>query len=496
MYIFCKKLFVKICKRSMMTMKKFLFFCGTNASLAFFSISSLSASAYLPAIMSENPDPVDSVGIEPFEPAYDYDYIPDASYEDIADRIACMDSDMPLNFNENVQAFVHYFTIRDRNYSRLMIARQETYFPVFEKYLKKYGLPDELKYLSIVESGLNPQARSRVGAVGLWQFMPSTGRVFGLDQDWYMDERMNPEKSTEAACKYLKQLYNMFDDWELALAAYNTGPGNVRKAIRRSGYKRDFWEIYNYLPRETRSYVPQFVAVAYALTHASEHNLYADALEFAIETDTVMVDKFISLKAMSEQLNVCEEELVKLNPELKRDVVPETTKRYALIIPADKYDFLTANRVSIIDSASSEEVKQEFEQIAQKISSNTYEKEKVVYKVRSGDVLGVIADRHGVGLSELQSWNNLHGSRIYAGQRLTIWVDQSRASKSNNTVLASKSSQSKVAPMKGKTYLVQPGDSLWEISKKYEGLSVARIKQLNNLRNNDIKPGQKLIIGQ
>ena len=480
----------------MIIIKKSQLFCGTVISLALSSTCSLSASAYLPVVKPENVDPVDSMNIELFEPAYDYDYIPDASYEDIADRIACMDSDMPLSFNETVQSFVHYFTIRDRNYSRLMIARQETYFPVFEKYLKKYGLPNELKYLSIVESGLNPQARSRVGAVGLWQFMPSTGRVFGLDQDWYMDERMNPEKSTEAACKYLKQLYNMFDDWELALAAYNTGPGNVRKAIRRSGYKRDFWEIYNYLPRETRSYVPQFVAVAYALTYASEHNLYADAPEFAIETDTVMVDKFISLKAMSEQLNVCEEELVKLNPELKRDVVPEKTKRYALIIPADKYDFLAANRVSIIDSASSEEVKQEFEQIAQKISNNTYEKEKVVYKVRSGDVLGVIADRHGVGLSDLRSWNNLQGSRIYAGQRLTIWVDQSRVAKPTNTAVASKTSSHKVTPMKEKTYLVQPGDSLWEISKKYEGLSVARIKQLNNLRNNDIKPGQKLIIGQ
>lgn len=476
-----------------MTMKKFRLFCGTSVGLAFFSTFSLSASAYSSSEGTKKPDPVDSTGIELFEPAYDYDYIPDASYDVIADRISCMDSEMPLNFNERVHSFVHYFTIRDREYSRLMISRKATYFPIFEKYLKKYDLPDELKYLSIVESGLNPQARSRVGAVGLWQFMPSTGRMFDLDQDWYMDERMHPEKSTEAACKYLKQLYNMFDDWELALAAYNTGPGNVRKAIRRSGYKRDFWSIYRYLPRETRSYVPQFVAVAYTLNHIDEHNLYIDAPEFAIETDTIMVDKFISLKAMSEQLNVCEEDLVKLNPELRRDVVPETSKRYALIVPADKYDFIAANRAAIIDSASNEKVKREFELIAQQISNNTYNKEKVVYKVKRGDVLGIIADRHGVGLSDLRSWNNIRGSRIYAGQRLTIWVKPSSVNRSNAQLA---SNTNKAMPMRGKTYLVQPGDSLWEISKKYEGLSVAKIKKLNNLRNNDIKPGQKLIIGQ
>lgn len=438
-------------------------------------------------------DPLDSVDIKLFEPAYDYEYIPDVSYDLIEDRLSCMQSDMPLTFNENVQSFVNYFAVKDRAYTRLMIRRRDLYFPIFEKYLKKYGLPEDLKYLSIVESGLNPEARSRVGAVGLWQFMPSTGRLFGLNQDWYIDERMDPEKSTEAACKYLKQLYNMFDDWELALAAYNTGPGNVRKAIRRSGYKRDFWSIYRYLPRETRSYVPQFVAVVYTLNHIDEHNLFEEVPEYAIETDTVVVNQFISLKALSEQLNICEDELVKLNPELRRNVIPEMIKNYALIIPADKYDFIAANRTSLLDSAGSEAVKKEFAQIAQQVSNSTYDKEKIVYKVRSGDNLSVIADRHGVGLSDLRSWNNIKGSRIYAGQRLTIWVKPSRAGAANTQLASSNSSRSIPA---SKTYLVQPGDSLWEISRKYDGLSVAKIKELNNLKSNEIKPGQKLIIGQ
>ena len=203
------------------------------------------------------------------------EFVPDVSYDLVKDRLSCMESTVPLNFNNRVFGFVNYFAVKDREYSEMVMSRAPVYFPLFEKYLKKYDLPEEIKYLAIVESGLNPQAISRAGAVGLWQFMPSTGRYFGLHQDWYVDQRMDPERSTEAACKYLRQLYGIFKDWELALAAYNCGPGNVRKAIRRSGYKKTFWEVYRYLPRETRSYLPQFVAILYLLNHSEEHNLFA-----------------------------------------------------------------------------------------------------------------------------------------------------------------------------------------------------------------------------
>lgn len=448
----------------------------------------ISILAFVPLSLSAFTHPVDTVKAELFEPSYDYEYIPDLSYDLVSDRLKCVESDLPLTFNENVFSFVDYFTIRNREYTRMVARRKDVFFPLFEKYLKKYGIPEDLKYLSIVESGLNPEARSRVGALGLWQFMPSTGRMYGLNQDWYVDERMSPEKSTEAACKYLKQLYNMFDDWELALAAYNTGPGNVRKAIRRSGYKKSFWSIYNYLPRETRSYVPQFVAVIYAMNHLEEHNLLEEIPEYQFEADTLYVSQFVSLKVLGEQINVCEEDLKRLNPELKRGAVPANAKNYPLLIPADTYDFIAANNQAILDSAGKEEIQNQLQVAASNTPGSTYGREKVYYRVKRGDALSVIAERHGVRLSDLRRWNNVSGSRIYAGQRLAVWV------KPSSTVASSGSSPAPIPD--NKFHMVQPGDSLWEISRRYQGLSVERIKELNKLSSNKIKPGQKLIIGR
>lgn len=458
--------------------------------IIFFLTTVLSVGNY--AIASE-PDTLDN-GLYTYTAQFDF-YPEDETYDLVADRLSCIEGEIPLNFNTRVYSFINYFAIRNREYTRTVISRKHLYFPVFEELLAKYGLPEELKYLSIVESGLVPRSISRAGAGGLWQFMPYTGRSYGLHKDFYVDERFDIYKSTEAACKYLKMLYNMFDDWELALAAYNSGPGNVRKAIRRSGYKKKFWEIYRYLPRETRSYVPQYVAISYVLNYDIEHNLIPEQYEYPIASDTIMVDRFINMKLLADELNVCYEDLDKLNPAIKRFALPDAIKAYPVRIPVDKIEFYQVNRDSIL-IASAISGKAELEQLSRNTPGSTYGRDRIVYRVRSGDVLGTIAQRYRVRVSDIRKWNNLRSNLIQIGQRLNIWVLPGR----NTTVASNAKLPSTPAPVAekitaGKVYFVQPGDTLWDISRKFEGLSVEKIKELNKLKSNKIKPGQKLILG-
>lgn len=420
----------------------------------------------------------------------EYEHIPgEADFDLINDRLSCIQNVVPLHYNNKVHAFVNYFAVRDREYTRLMIKRKNLYFPLFEKYLKKYGIPEELKYLAIVESGLNPTAVSRASAVGLWQFMSFTGRHFGLHQDWYIDERMDPEQSTEAACKYLKQLYGMFGDWELAIAAYNTGPGNIRRAIRRSGGKKTFWEIYPYIHRETRAYLPQFIAIAYIMNYASEHNFLEENLEYQMEMDTIRVSDYLHLETFANQVNVCPEDLQKLNPALKRNVVPDSKSGYWLRVPADVKNVFAQNRLAILDSAG-KVGKAEIARLAANSVGSTYGRNRVTYRVRSGDVLGTIAQRHNVRVSDLKSWNNLRGNMIRVGQTLTIW------SRGGNSVAKTAPPVLVKSPDGSKLYVVQPGDTLWDISRKFDGLTLAELKKINRLESNNIKPGQKLIVGR
>ncbi|MFW5759830.1 MAG: lytic transglycosylase domain-containing protein, partial [Cyclobacteriaceae bacterium] len=258
---------------------------------------------------------------------YQYEYIPDVPYDTIAARLDSLENEIPLHLNEIVRAFIDYFSIRNRDYTRMIMQRKDIYFPIFEKKLAEHGLPDELKYLSIIESGLNTRAKSRVGALGLWQFMPYTGKIFKLHQDLYIDERMDPAKATEAACQYLKQLYMIFGDWELALASYNAGPGNVRRALRRSG-KDNFWDAYHSLPRETRSYLPQFVAIIYVLNHAEDHNIFIEDKEYLMAADTIFMDGYCHLPTLANYLGVCPEDLADLNPEIKQNFLPQHSKKY------------------------------------------------------------------------------------------------------------------------------------------------------------------------
>ncbi|MEJ1238969.1 LysM peptidoglycan-binding domain-containing protein [Chryseolinea sp. T2] len=423
----------------------------------------------------------------------------------IADRLACIERTMPLTYNDRIQAFINYFTIKDREYTRMMMRRKNLYFPIFEKYLAKYGLPDELKYLSIIESGLNPRAMSRVRAVGLWQFMSATGKHYGLSNNWYIDDRMDPEQSTDAACRFLRDLYNMFHDWELALAAYNTGPGNVKRAIRKSGYRKPegnvytkltFWDIYPHLPRETRSYVPQFVAITYAMNYLDEHNFYDEGEEMLPTADTLQVSKFLHFETFASLTGTCVEDLQRLNPSIQRNAIPETSKTYTMYVPSDAKRMLELNRLAILDSAS-KTGRKEIEALAKNTESTTYGRDRIVYRVRNGDVLGSIAMRHGVSVTNLKRWNNLRSNTIHVGQRLNIFPKNSGGT-SSSTVLASSKTSSNAGPSpipNSKTYVVQPGDTLWEISKKFEGLTIEKIKSMNRLGNAKLQPGQKLIIG-
>lgn len=426
-----------------------------------------------------------------------FDYIPDASYELIGERIAKIDAQIKVPYNGRVKGFIDYFTIRNREYSRMMLKRRDVYFPLFEKYLAKYGLPNDLKYLSIVESGLNPKAISRAGAAGLWQFMPSTGRIYRLNQNHYIDERLDPEKATEAACRYLKQLHGMFGDWQLALAAYNAGPGNVNKAIRRSGGRKDFWEVYEHLPKETRSYVPQFAAVMYTMVYAEEHNLLPDEHEYlyAQQIDTVHLSRFMSLEALEAQLNLCPGELEALNPELKRKAVPENAGTYALRIPSQVHPYFVANRLAILEATTSVNETLLADNTKNEVGS-TLNRQRVTYKVRSGDHLSRIASKYDVRIEDIKHWNRLNSNNLRIGQQLAIYVTPNQKSSINNQLASAAETSKPIQVSQNKVYYVQPGDTLWEISRKHGNVGVDNIKKLNNLRSNEIKVGQKLIIAK
>jgi membrane-bound lytic murein transglycosylase D len=418
-------------------------------------------------------------------PNYQYEYIPDFTYEEVNKRVKAMDVEMSFELNDRVFSFIQYFTVRNRDYTKMVMARKELFFPLFDATMTKHEMPLEVKYLAIIESGLDPQIRSRMGAMGLWQFMPATGKMYGMEVNSDVDDRMDPNQSTESAAKYLKSLYRMFGDWEVAMAAYNCGPGNVRKAIRRSGGKKTFWEIYDYLPKETRSYIPQFQAMLYVLNHLDKHNFYLEDPTYALNHEQIRFNKAFSLDKLAELTNLCVSDLEKLNPSIKNKKIPISNRTMSVKIPKSKSSYIKENLAWISDSL----INNPLFHLA--VGGKSAERDRTstatnfaTYRVRSGDVLGTIASRHSVSVTQLKQWNNLSSSLIRVGQQLKVAPSESKAIAQITTNAS------------GQTfYTVQPGDSLWIISKKNPGLTVDQLKRLNNLNTNNIKPGQKLIIG-
>ncbi len=326
-----------------------------------------------------------------------------------------------LTYNRIVQAYVDLYAIKKREMTSRMLGLAELYFPLFEEYLDRHGIPLEMKYLAVVESALNPNARSRVGAVGLWQFMLPTGKMFGLHADSYMDERHDIHKSTDAACRYLKYLYYMYGDWEMALAAYNCGPGNVNKAIRRSGGEKNYWKIYDHLPRETRGYVPAFIAVNYIFEHAADHNLYPVPPTYcAYEVDTIQVCYPLDLEALARMTGSSATELRELNPTFKMGIVPDVDRPVSIYLPRDVANLLVDNEEEIKYAPVTPATIEARTEVTAVSDRKPPAKTHRTHTVRRGESLGLIARKYGVSISELKRWNGLRSDMIRAGQKLKI----------------------------------------------------------------------------
>lgn len=356
--------------------------------------------------------------------------VPDSVY---MTRLMHLPNVIPMPYNQVVRGFIEMYVNRRPRQVASLKRLSEYYFPIFEDKLMQYGLPMELKYLAVIESALNASAKSRAGAAGLWQFMPATGRIYGLEINSLVDERLDPYKATDAACRYLKSLYRLYGDWHLALASYNCGPGNVNKAIRRSGGKKDFWSIYPCLPRETRAYVPIFIAANYALNYADEHGICPDTLFeggklkqksafMPMRVDTVMTDRRQHLQQTSEVLGLPIEELRKLNPAYTKDIVPGG-KPYSLVLPMEFTGAYIEYQDSILAYQADSLLNRQQQAIAvaqQTTSTTSVTSGTNYYKVKKGDTLGAIAKRYGVSVKQIQKWNNLKSTTIQVGQKLKI----------------------------------------------------------------------------
>ena len=346
--------------------------------------------------------------------------VPVYSNEDIKTRLSLLETEIPLDYNDQVRPYIDLYTVRKRKLLAKVLTLSKLYFPTIEEIFDREGIPLEMKYLAVIESALNHAATSPVGAAGMWQFMAPTGNMYGLKTTSSLDERRDFIKSTEASVMYFKNSYRVYGDWLLVIASYNCGMGNVNKAIRKSGGKRSFWEIMPYLPRETRGYVPAFIAANYAMNYASEHNIYPAELDLNYHTDTVQVDNRYSLEQLSMALDISVAEIKQLNPSLRRGYIPFTANKVSLTLPYNKIiKFASVNNIENLNLAD--------EQLMALANSKVKESkvaDKIFYRVRKGDLLASIANEYNVTVKQLKKWNRIKGTKLKKGQRLKIFTNK------------------------------------------------------------------------
>lgn len=468
-------------------------------------LDSLTSSWYVSLSFRDMKFGTDTVGIE----------LPDSVYEQ---RLRRINSIIKLPYNSIIRNHIHVYTVKQRDKFSAVLGLMDYYFPMIEDIFDSYGLPAELKYMAVIESALNPNAVSRVGATGMWQFMYSTGRFYNLTINSIVDERRDPIKATHAAARYLRDMYAIYGDWALVIAAYNCGPGNVNKAIKRSGNKKDYWEIYYRLPRETRGYLPMYVAAAYGINYHAEHGIRPLPLNIPLSTDTLVVNHDIHLNQISDVMRIPIGELRALNPQYRTGLVPGSSKPQSLTLPmAHVGDFLDLN--DTIRNYKPETYLSKTTRIDDPVRT-TYTpsvtgKTKLIYTVKSGDNLGFISEWYRVSLSDLRYWNNIYRNTIRVGQKLAIYVEPSKSeyfSRINSMTFAEKQALSgKTVPVNSgpvaavqsvpvsdgeyEMYTVRSGDTIWEIVKMYDNVSTSDVLQLNGISDpKNIKAGQKLKI--
>ncbi len=415
--------------------------------------------------------------------------VPDDVY---IERLKKMNSFISLPYNDIVKNYIILYSEKMPEKMSHILGLCRYYMPIFEEIFNKYDLPEELKAMAVIESAMNHQAVSRAGAKGMWQFMYSTAKMYGLQIDSFVDERLDPVKSAEAAAQYLLDSYEIFGDWNLAIASYNCGAGNVNRAIRRSGGSRSFWDIWPYLPRETRGYGPAFVGALYTMTYYKEHGIKPVAVEMPIAVDTFKITKQLHLRQVSDLTGAPIDELKNLNPQYRHEIIPGG-KEYILRVP---YTYSNAF-IEHEDSVYRHKVDVYFNPVTIKKIKDGGDGERIIYRVKSGDYLGRIASRHRCTVNQIKRWNNLKSNNIRVGQRLVIYRGGRPSSSSNTGTVSSSSNQTSTSSTASETkqttttYTVRSGDTLSGIAEKH-GTTVSKLKDLNGLTGNKIKVGQKL----